>query len=73
MQRLMFVTYVTIEEQRRDEGLRYTVYPARHAEALALRTAEVDERQQLLARMHYLLRQGLQREWYHGCKGMLEG
>ena len=69
----MFITYVDIEEQRRDEGLRYTLYPASHADALALRTAEVAVRQQLLARMHYLLPQGLQREWYHGCKGMLEG
>ena len=73
MQRLMFVTYVNIEEQQRDQGLRYAVYLVHRTEALALRTAEVDERQQLLARMHYLLRQGLQREWYHGCKGMLEG
>ena len=55
----MFITYVDIEDQRRDEGLRYGVYLAHRTEAAALRTAEVDERQQFLARMHYVQRQGI--------------
>ena len=61
-----------IEEQRHDEGLRYTVYLAHRTEAAALRTAEVDERQQLLASMHHMRRQGIQWEWYHSGKGMLD-
>ena len=40
---------------------------------LAPQTVEGEDRWQLLARMHYVQRQGLQWEWYHGCKGMLEG
>ena len=62
----MFVTYVNIEGQRRDEGFRYAVYPAHRTQA------EGDKRRRLLARMHYVRRQGLQWEWYHGGKGMLE-
>ena len=62
-----------IEDQRPGEGLRYAVYLAHRSQAAALRKAEVDERRQLLARMHCVQRQGLQWEWYHGCKGMLEG
>ena len=73
VQRLMFITYADIDEHRRDEGLRYAVYLGHRTEALALRTVEVGEWRQLLARMHYVQRQGLQREWCHGCKGMLEG
>ena len=56
----MFVTYVNIEDQRRDEGNRYAVYLAHHSEALALRTAEEKYRWQLLTRLHYVRRQGLQ-------------
>ena len=73
VQRLLFISYVDIEDQRRDEGLRYAVYLAHRSEAAALRKAEVDEWRQLLARMHYVQRQGLQWEWYYGSKGMLEG
>ena len=54
----MFITYVDIEDQRRDEGLRYGVYLAHRTEAAAFRMAEVDERRQLLASMHYVRRQG---------------
>ena len=43
MQRLMFITYVDIEEQRRDEGLRYAVYLAHRTEALALRTGQMGQ------------------------------
>ena len=68
----MFVTYVDIEDQRHDEGLRYSVYLVHRTEAAALRTAEVDERQQLLASMHHVQRQGIQWEWYHSSKGMLD-
>ena len=56
----MFVTYVDIEDQRHDEGLRYSVYLVHRTEAAAFRMAEVDERQQLLASMHYVRRQGIQ-------------
>ena len=73
MQRLMFVTYVNTEDQRRDEGHRCAVYLAHRTEALALRTAEEEDRWQLLARLHYVRRQGLQWERYPGCRGMLEG
>ena len=73
VQRLMFVTYVNIEDQRRDEGHRCAVYLAHRTEALALRTAEEEDRWQLLARLHYVRRQGLQWERYPGCRGMLEG
>ena len=72
LQRL-FSLYVDIEHQRRDEGLQYAVYLAHRTEALALRTAEADDWRQLLARMHYVQRQGLQQDWYHGCMGMLGG
>ena len=72
LQRLMFVTYVDIKDQRHDEGLRYGVYLAHRTEAAALRMAEVDERQQLLASMHHVRRQGIQWEWYHSSKGMLD-
>ena len=47
LQRLMFITHVDIEDQQRDERLQYAVYLAHRTEAGALRTAEVDERQQL--------------------------
>ena len=51
---MMFITYVGIEDQRRDEGLRYAVYLAHRTEAGALRKAEVDERQQML--QHFSVR-----------------
>ena len=44
VQRLMFITYVNIEDQRRDEGHRYAVYLAHRTEALALQTAEEEDR-----------------------------
>ena len=50
VQRLVYITYVDIEEQRRDEGLRYAVYLEYRTEALALRTAEVGQQRPLLAR-----------------------
>ena len=65
MQRLMFPTYVNVEDQWRDEGHRYAVYLAHRTEALALRTAEEEDRRQLLARLHFLRRRGLQWAWYH--------
>ena len=73
MQCLMFVTYVNIEDQRRDGGHRYAVFLAHRTEALALRSAEEEDRRQLMTHMHYVCKQGLQWEWYHSCKGMLEG
>ena len=73
VQRLMFVTYVDIDDQRRDEGPRYALFLAHRTGALALRSAEEEDRRQLLSQMPYNRRQGLQWEWYRSCKGMLEG
>ena len=50
--RLMFLTYVDIEDQRRDEGHRYAVFLAHRAEALALRSAEEEDQGPLMAHMH---------------------
>ena len=69
----MLITDVNIEDQRQDEGHQYAVYLARRTEALATRTAEEEDRRQLLARLHYVRRQRLQWEWYRGCRSMLEG
>ena len=73
VQRLMFVTYVNIEGQCRDERHRYAVFLAQLTEALALRLVEEEDWRQLMSHMHYMHRQGLQWEWYGSCKGMLEG
>ena len=70
VQRLMFVTYLDIEDQRRDEGLRYAEFLAHRTGALALQSAEDEDRHQRMSHMHYVRRQGLQWEWQRGCKGM---
>ena len=72
MQRHMFITYVDVEDRRRDEDLRYAEFFAHCTGALALRSAEDEDQCQLMSHMHYVRRQGLQWEWYQGCKGMLE-
>ena len=72
VQRLMFVTYMDIEEQRRDEGHRCALFLAHHTEALALRAAEGEDRRQLMSHVHNMRRQGLRWGWHRGCKGMLE-
>ena len=64
---------MNIEDQRRDEGRRCAVFLAHRTEAPALQSAEEGDRQQLLMRMHCVRRQGLQWEWYHGCRGVLAG
>ena len=72
MQRFMFATYVDIEDQRHDEGQEYAKFLAHPTRAFALRSAEDEDRQQLMSHMHYVHRKGMQWEWYRGCKGMLE-
>ena len=49
--------------QRAQRGIR----------ALALRSAEKEDRRQLMWPTQCKYRQGLQWEWYHSCKGMLGG
>ena len=49
------------------------VFLAHRTEALALRSAEEEDGRQLMSQKHHTRRQGLQWEWYHNCKGMLEG
>ena len=73
MQRLMCVTYVDIEDRRRNEGHRYAVFLAHRTEALALWSAEEEDRRQLMSPLHDMRRQRLQWEWLCSCKGMLEG
>ena len=50
------VTYVDIEDQRCYEGLRYAEFLARRTGALALRSAEDEDRRQIMLHMHYVRR-----------------